>query len=98
MLIEGVNIRQNQTYTVEIPNPGQLQLNITRDVMATIFTVKDNKMEWVAEVDGTKTLQYITMQPGDYKLVYRLKSETRTLYTKKLDFKISSGTNTVLSL
>jgi len=98
MLIEGVNIRQNQTYTVEIPNPGQLQLNITRDVMATIFTVKDNKMEWVAEVDGTKTLQYIIMQPGDYKLVYRLKSETRTLYTKKLDFKISSGTNTVLSL
>ena len=98
MLVEGINIRQNQTYTVEIPNPGQLQLNVTRDVIASIFVIKDNKMEWVAEVDGTKTLQYITMQPGDYKLVYRLKSETRTLYTKKIDFKINSSTNTVLSL
>jgi Ca-activated chloride channel family protein len=98
MLIEGIAIRQNQTYTVEIPNPGQLQLNINRDVIASLFVLKDNKMEWVADVDGSKALQYITMQPGEYKIIYRLKSETRTLYTKKIDFKINSGTNTVLTL
>jgi hypothetical protein len=49
-------------------------------------------------VDGTKSLQYITMQPGEYKLVYRIKSETRTLYSKTKDFKITTGTNTPITL
>lgn len=98
MYIPGVQIRQNQTYTVNIPSPGQLQVNISRDVVASIFTMRDNKMEWIVDLDGTKTIQYLTMQPGEYKVVYRVKSETRTLYSKTQDFKITSGTNTVITL
>jgi hypothetical protein len=55
-------------------------------------------MEWVTDIDGSRTSQFITMQPGEYKAVYRAKSETRTLYSKTVDFKITTGTNTVLTL
>ncbi|MBL7810972.1 MAG: VWA domain-containing protein [Bacteroidetes bacterium] len=98
ILIPNVTLRQNQTYTVEIPAPGTLQLGVVRDVTAAVFVIRDGKMEWVMDVDGSKTTQYLTLQPGDYKMLYRAKGETRTMYSKVKDFKITTGSNTVLSL
>jgi len=98
MLIPGVELLQNKTYTVEIPAPGQLQLTLGRDAVASIFVYRENKMEWVTDIDGSRTSQFIAMQPGEYKAVYRAKSETRTLYSKTVDFKITTGSNTVLTL
>lgn len=98
MYEKGITIRQNQTFTLEIPAPGQLQVNSSRDVVASIFVLRENAMEWVTDLDGAKTLQYLTLQPGNYKVVYRVKSETRTLYSKTVDFKINSGANTVITL
>jgi Ca-activated chloride channel family protein len=98
ILIPGIQLQQNKTYTVEIPAPGQLQLTVGRDIVASIFVIRDNKMEWVSDIDGSRTSQLITMQPGEYKAVYRAKSETRTLYSKTIDFKITTGSNTVLTL
>lgn len=98
IFLSDINVRQNQTYTVEIPAPGTLQMSVGRDVVGGIFVMRDNKTEWVCDIDGSKQLQYITMQPGDYKIIYRVKSETRTLYTKNLEFKITTGTNTVVTL
>lgn len=95
---KNVSIAQNRTTTVEIAPPGVLQLTLGKDIVAEIFQVADNKMQWVMNVDGTKSLQYITMQPGEYKIVYRNKSETRTIYSKTKDFKITSGTNFILTL
>jgi Ca-activated chloride channel family protein len=98
ILMKGIPIQQNRTFTVELPNPGQLQLTVGRDMVAAIFVLKDNKMEWVKDIDGTRPQQDFPMQPGDYKIVYRVKSETRTMYSKTKDFKINSGSNTIISL
>lgn len=98
ILMKGINIQQNRTFTVELPTPGQLQLTVGRDIVAAIFVLRDNKMEWVKDVDGTRPQQDFPMQPGDYKVVYRVKSETRTLYSKTKDFRITSGSNTIISL
>jgi len=98
MYLKNVNIKQNKTSTIEIPAPGQLQLTLGKDMIIEVFQLKDNKMEMVLNIDGTKTLQYFAMQPGEYKIVYRIKSETRTLYSKTKDFKITTGTSTILSI
>jgi hypothetical protein len=55
-------------------------------------------MEWVMDIPSTAGTHNIILQPGEYKAVYRPKSETRTLYTKNKDFKISTGINTTLTL
>lgn len=94
----GITIMQNRTFTVEIPTPGLLQVNISRDVVADIFQIKDNKMEWVKDIEGIGAKIDFPMQPGDYKVVYRNKSETRTLYSKTINFKITSGSNTIITL
>jgi len=96
--MKGVNIKQNRTMTIDIPAPGQLQLSTGKDMLASIFVIQDNKMVWVKDIDGTRPNQDFPMQPGEYKVVYRIKSETRTIYSKTKDFKITSGVNTQISL
>lgn len=97
-VIKGVNIQQSRTTYVDIPAPGQLQLTTGKDMVASIFQTVDNKMEWVKDIDGTRPNQDFPMQPGDYKIVYRVKSETRTIYSKTKEFKITSGSNTIIAL
>jgi Ca-activated chloride channel family protein len=97
-VIKGVNIQQSRTTYVDIPAPGQLQLTTGKDMVASIFQTIDNKMEWVKDIDGTRPNQDFPMQPGDYKIVYRVKSETRTIYSKTKEFKITSGSNTIIAL
>jgi Ca-activated chloride channel family protein len=77
-----VQIKQNQTFTIEIPNPGVLQLSIGKDVTGAVFQRVDNKLEWVMDLNGTVPKQMINMQPGEYTVVYRTAGETRTLYSK----------------
>ncbi|MSP57935.1 MAG: von willebrand factor type a [Flavobacteriales bacterium] len=98
LLFTGVQIKQNQTYTIEIPNPGILQLSIGMDVTGAVFQRVDNKLEWVMDFNGTIPKQMINMQPGEYTAVYRTAGETRTLYSKSKIFKINSGTTTQLSI
>ena len=93
-----VQIKQNQTFTIEIPNPGVLQLSIGKDVTGAVFQRVENKLEWVMDLNGTVPKQMINMQPGEYTVVYRTAGETRTLYSKSKIYKINSGTITQLSI
>jgi Ca-activated chloride channel family protein len=98
IMMKAIPIEQNKTFTVEIPTPGQLQVTLSKDIVASIFVVRNNQMEWVKDLDDNQTAQNFPIQPGDYKLVYRPKSETRTMYTKTKEFKIISGSNTIITL
>jgi Ca-activated chloride channel family protein len=98
IMMKAIPIDQNKTFTVEIPTPGQLQVTLSKDIVASIFVVRNNQMEWVKDLDDNQTAQNFPIQPGDYKLVYRPKSETRTMYTKTKEFKIISGSNTIITL
>lgn len=95
----GVTIRQNKTTTLEIPSPGMLQLSLSRDIAGAVFVKRENqKLEWVMDLPLGSGKHNLVMQPGVYQVIYRPKSETRTLYTKNKEFKITTGTNTMLTL
>ena len=94
----GIMITQNKTTTVEIPAPGMLQLRTGRDIQGSIFQKVKGEMQWVMDIPKEAGRHELIMQPGEYIAVYRVKSETRTLYSKERNFKISSGINTTLSL
>jgi Ca-activated chloride channel homolog len=87
----GISIKQSQTFTIEIPGPGMLQLNVTRDVVAGIFRTVNNKTEWVCDIEPNRMGQVIIMQPGEYRVIGRYKAETRTVYTFEKPFKITTG-------
>ncbi|MGZ5283317.1 MAG: hypothetical protein ACXWEY_13660, partial [Bacteroidia bacterium] len=64
-----------------------------------VFVLRNNKQEWVADMDGNKNdKQVLYLQPGSYKLVYRRKEAKDTKDSREIDFKITSSQYTSLSL
>jgi len=98
LVFKDVLVSQNKTTVIEIPAPGMLQLSLAKDIQGAIFQVKEGKMIWVMDIPTTSGRHELIVQPGNYEVVYRPKSETRTLYTRKKPFSITSGINTSLSL
>lgn len=96
--LENISIKQSQTFTIEIPGPGMLQLTVGREVVAGVYRIANNKVEWVCDIDPAKMTQVLIMQPGEYKIIGRYKAETRTVYTFEKPFKINTGTAVNLSL
>ena len=77
IIYDSVVVDQNYTTTISIAQPGRLQINKTRDIVASIFQVKNGKVEWVADISDAY-YQTIIMQPGKYFLIGRNKPETKT--------------------
>jgi hypothetical protein len=73
-------------------------MTLGRDLVGSVFEWKNNQMVWVMDIAGNMGKTLYAMQPGTYKLVYRFKGETRTLYSKQQFFTIQSGTNTSIAL
>ncbi len=98
LYFKGITMKQNQTTTIEIPNPGLVQLSLSKDISGAIFQKVEGRMEWVMDIPGNVPKQLFNMQPGDYTIIYRMAGETRTLYSKNKTFKVNSGTTTQVSL
>ena len=98
--INKVNIEQSQTTDIEVPQPGKLELAYIRDVVGSIYVMRNNKQEWVIDLDGagTERKELFNLQPGNYKIIYRPKYSHNTIETKELDEKIESGTFNTMSL
>jgi len=91
IFLNNVRVTQDNTTEIKIPQPGKLNLTRTRDYVAAIFRVVGGKTEWVADIDEKKTNQLMVMQPGNYIVIGRARSETKTIYTFQKEFTVFSG-------
>jgi hypothetical protein len=92
-----VVVEQNKTTFITIDQPGRLQINKKRDLVAAIYQTKNGKVEWVCDISDAY-FQTIIMQPGRYMLIARSKPETTTIYTFEKEFIITSANTTELNL
>jgi Ca-activated chloride channel homolog len=95
--LDSVIVSENKTTLIEIPQPGRLQVNKTRDLVVAIYQYKNGKVEWVTDITDA-AYQIIIMQPGKYFMMGRSKSETRTIYTFEKEFIITSATTTEINI
>jgi hypothetical protein len=93
-----VKVKQDNIASIEIPQPGTLDLSIMKNYTAGIFRVQNNQTEWVADINNYRSRQEIIMQPGKYLIIGRLKSETQTIYTFEKEFIVLSGKITEITL
>lgn len=89
--IKGVEIKQNHTTTVNIPQPGVANILLSSAGYGSIFVKKEGKLELVYRLDEELTQQSLLLQPGEYVLVYRNKFAKETTYTLEHDFTVRSG-------
>lgn len=98
IFIRGVNIAQSHTTTINIPQAGILNLNLTTSGYGSISQLNGSKLNWVLNLDPNINQMQFLLQPGDYQLVFRSKNSKESLYTQKREFTIKSGSSTSLKL
>lgn len=93
--IQSTRIAQSELTTIKIPAPGLLTILNTNavPVLGSIFKEKGQSLEWVCDINGNSTTETITLQPGNYRLVYKNKGSKRAMTTRDERFKISSGSS-----
>ena len=92
--LRNVKIRQNHNTVIEIPNPGKLDLRLRTKVDGALYRESGGKTVWVIDINSEPKKQELLLQPGNYKWIYRIAGEHRTIYTRTVDFTIKSGITT----
>ena len=97
--IDNVELGQSRTTTVEIPMPGIVVINKTTQGYGSLYQLKDNKLEWIYNLrDGSANQESLILQPGRYKVIFRPKNSSRSIYTVERVFTVESGRTTNLKL
>jgi Ca-activated chloride channel homolog len=98
-VFKDVSVDQNTTTTVEMPQPGRLNISsFTQQYIADIYTMNRNELVWIARLPSENRINNIVMQPGKYKIIYRAKSSTRSSQTFEREFTITSGSATNITM
>ncbi len=98
IIVNGVNIGQSHTTTVEIPQPGMVHIMRTNKGAGDVFVKDGMALNWVYSLDPELTTESIPLQPGSYKVVFRPIGSKRAFYTLEKDFTIFSGKSQLVEL
>ncbi len=98
MSIPGVEISQSKTTTVEIPMPGIAIIQIMNRGYGSIYLEENNKLRWIYNLNENGNQETLYLLPGKYRVVFRSKFVTKSIFTIEKSFKIESGITTRVNL
>ncbi|GAB3532669.1 hypothetical protein GCM10027443_16810 [Pontibacter brevis] len=97
--MKGVELRQGQTNTVTIPPPGQLAIPSQVQGYGSIYLLEENgNQRWLYNLPEENSKVTLALQPGNYRLVYRMKTAQASKFTDVKDFTIRSGATTTVKI
>jgi Ca-activated chloride channel family protein len=92
-----VSIKQDSSYKVIIPQPSLVILSFTSSGYGSIFE-DENELKWVTDINSKKGKQNIYLMPGNYRIIYRAKNASESIFTKDLTFKVLPNKTVSLKL
>lgn len=95
---QGVRIDQSTTTTVAIPSPGTVTIQTIAPGPGGIYVMRGDELEWVTDLDPANTRQTFSLQPGNYKVIFRVESARLTAYSKTQSFNVISGNSTIVKI
>jgi Ca-activated chloride channel family protein len=92
-----VDIQANKTQTVLLPSPGIVNFNTISTGYGSLYEMKsDGTQKWVCNLNDRKPQFTLTLLPGQYKIVFRVKQTKGSKYTGFKTFTLKAGeTSTV---
>lgn len=88
---KAVQINQAKTTTLQIQQPGKLNLISRKSIEGGLYYYKEGKLTLLKPVTFTGTQSITILQPGSYELIYRETAVKETIKTKTIPFEIGSG-------
>ena len=86
-----VEIKQSTTTSVEIPQPGLINVFFPKEGYASLYSLNGREQEWVINLKNNVTRQSLDLLPGNYIIVYRPRYSKSIEYTREKKFKLESG-------
>jgi Ca-activated chloride channel homolog len=96
--IKDVEIIQSHITKVEVPQPGIAVLRLPGQGYAKVLHESGNELTEVHVVRENVHTETIYLQPGNYRLVYRSRASTQTIFSIDRAFRIESGISTIVNL
>ncbi len=93
-----VAIDAGRTTTISIPPPGVVNFTSTAPGYGSILVERNNKWQWVIDLNPNNSRQSWTLQPGNYKVIFRNKTSRKSEYSVSRTFTVSSGSSSVVKL
>jgi Ca-activated chloride channel family protein len=88
---ESVTISQNKVTTLQVQQPGKLNIVTRNSYEIGVFRNHKGEMELVKTLSLIPNSNITVLQPGDYYLIYRATNTKETYSTKNMPFTIKSG-------
>lgn len=98
LLIKNIQIQQSHTTTVTVPAPGVAEILKGTEGNGSIFVIRNEKMEWIYNLNPSTKKESILLQPGNYKIIFRSRYSNQTTDSKEFNFEIKSTIKTTIDL
>lgn len=96
--IPSIEIKQSSTNTVKIPSAGVLSLNKGGFGYGSIYSENGNKIEWVCNLNENQQTEVFYLQPGNYRVEFRMKTQPEAEKTMEKKFTIESNKSKSVSV
>lgn len=96
--ISGVEIKQSTTNIVKVPAAGNVYITKAGTGFGSIYVDDGKQMTWVCNLNTSLNSEIIYLQPGTYKLEFRIDGVKETVKTIERKFTVTSGVTTNLRL
>lgn len=96
--INDVDISQNKVTTIQIPQPGILQVTAPSPGYGALYWEDDNQLKWQYNFENSMTRDMLLIQPGRYRIIWRQRVSKTTYDTIEKEFKIESGSSVNIRL
>ncbi|MHC2990083.1 von willebrand factor type a [Pontibacter sp. HJ8] len=94
-----VEITQGETNTITFPTPGQLNVSSDLQGYGSLYLVEDDGgQRWLHNLPEKSSKTVLALQPGKYRLVYRMQSARSSKFTDVQEFTIRSGATTTVKI
>ncbi|WP_232058432.1 vWA domain-containing protein [Nibribacter ruber] len=95
---EQISIKQGQTTVLNFPAPGIMSITQALAGFGSLYVLEaDGSQRWIHNLPETSSKINLPLQPGRYRLVFKMKNAT-SLFTDVKDFTIKSNQTTSLKL
>ena len=92
MEIQGLEISQSNTTTVEIPAPGYVTFNTGQPGAGSLYQMLGpGEQKWVMNLRENTRVQSYHLQPGSYRVVFRRDDHKSSSHSMVKDFRVKEG-------
>ncbi len=94
-----VNIEQSGQKNITLPAPGLLNIYNNAAGFGSLYEIdNDGSQKWVKDLDSKESKSSLAIQPGNYKIVFRIEKAPGSKYTTIKNFTIKEGLSTTIRL